>query len=74
MIHDSVAGCIGRTPLVSLRRLKSSSGLKKLLSTFPPHYQVVTIFPDRGDRYLETVYSDEWLSKPSHAQIPTVSG
>jgi 2,3-diaminopropionate biosynthesis protein SbnA len=44
------------------------AALKKLQVTFPPHYRVVTIFPDRGDRYLETIYNDEWFSKRSHDQ------
>ncbi|GAJ41439.1 hypothetical protein GCA01S_070_00060 [Parageobacillus caldoxylosilyticus NBRC 107762] len=24
---------------------------------------IVTIFPDRGDRYLDLVYDDQWLNK-----------
>jgi N-(2-amino-2-carboxyethyl)-L-glutamate synthase len=44
------------------------AALKKLLPTFPLHYRVVTIFPDRGDRYLETVYNDGWSGDLSHAQ------
>lgn len=48
------------------------AALKRLLPTFPPHYHVVTLFPDRGDRYLETVYNDEWLNKLSHIPIPTI--
>jgi cysteine synthase A len=44
------------------------AALKKLHATFPPHYRVVTIFPDRGERYLETIYQDEWSSKLSHDQ------
>jgi cysteine synthase A len=44
------------------------AALKKLHLTFPPHYRVVTIFPDRGERYLETIYQDEWSSKLSHDQ------
>ncbi|HEY9577234.1 MAG TPA: hypothetical protein VIR64_06150 [Pseudobacillus sp.] len=28
-----------------------------------PGSRVVTIFPDRGDRYLDLVYDDEWLAK-----------
>ncbi|GHO80016.1 2,3-diaminopropionate biosynthesis protein SbnA [Ktedonobacter sp. SOSP1-85] len=38
------------------------AAVQKLLSTFPPRYRVITIFPDRGDRYLDIVYNDEWVS------------
>jgi cysteine synthase A len=24
--------------------------------------RIVTIFPDRGDRYLDLVYDDDWLA------------
>ncbi|MGH3986460.1 MAG: pyridoxal-phosphate dependent enzyme, partial [Pseudonocardiaceae bacterium] len=28
--------------------------------------RIVTIFPDRGDRYLDLVYDDAWLTKLQH--------
>ncbi len=45
------------------------AALKKLLPTFLPHSCVVTLFPDRGERYLEMVYNDEWLNKFSPTQV-----
>jgi N-(2-amino-2-carboxyethyl)-L-glutamate synthase len=39
------------------------AGIRKLLPTFPSTYRVVTIFPDRGDRYLDLVYDNEWVSR-----------
>lgn len=45
------------------------AALQKLLPTFPPGYRVVTLFPDRGDRYLDLVYDDDWM-----AQLPARSG
>lgn len=48
------------------------AALKKLLPTFLPHSHVVTLFPDRGERYLETVYNEEWLNTSPSAQIPII--
>lgn len=39
------------------------AALHKMLPSLPPGSRVVTIFPDRGDRYLDLVYDDEWLAK-----------
>lgn len=41
------------------------AGIQRLLPTLPPSCRIVTIFPDRGDRYLDMVYDDEWV-----AQLP----
>ncbi|MFW9876543.1 MAG: PLP-dependent cysteine synthase family protein [Candidatus Thorarchaeota archaeon] len=35
----------------------------KWLANKYPDKKVVCIFPDRGERYWETIYSDEWLKK-----------
>lgn len=39
-----------------------AAGLK-LARVAAPGSRILMINPDRGDRYLETVYNDEWLSK-----------
>jgi 2,3-diaminopropionate biosynthesis protein SbnA len=39
------------------------AALHKLLPSLPNGSRIVTIFPDRGDRYLDLVYDDEWLVK-----------
>ncbi|MCG7315538.1 2,3-diaminopropionate biosynthesis protein SbnA [Priestia flexa] len=41
------------------------SAIKKLIPTLPVSKEtnVVTIFPDRGERYLDLVYDDQWLNK-----------
>jgi N-(2-amino-2-carboxyethyl)-L-glutamate synthase len=39
------------------------AALSKLLPTLPPFTRVVTVFPDRGERYLDLVYNDQWLEK-----------
>jgi cysteine synthase A len=38
------------------------AALRKLLPTFPPSYRVLTLFPDRGERYLNTIYDDAWAA------------
>ncbi len=37
------------------------AALRKLMPALPPS-RVVAIFPDRGDRYLDVVYDDDWLA------------
>ncbi|MBW0104395.1 2,3-diaminopropionate biosynthesis protein SbnA [Pseudonocardia sp. KRD291] len=37
------------------------AALGRLVPTFAPGERVVTVLPDRGDRYLDTVYDDAWV-------------
>jgi len=39
------------------------AAIKKLLPNLPSHYRIVTIFPDRGERYLDMVYDQEWVDQ-----------
>jgi N-(2-amino-2-carboxyethyl)-L-glutamate synthase len=39
------------------------AGLRKLLPDLAPGSRVVTLLPDRGERYLDTVYSAEWAAR-----------
>lgn len=39
------------------------AAIKKLLPTFPKPYRVLTLFPDRGERYLDLVYNDDWVAR-----------
>ncbi|MBD2870544.1 2,3-diaminopropionate biosynthesis protein SbnA [Paenibacillus sp. IB182493] len=39
------------------------AALRKLLPSFRPSSTVVTVFPDRGDRYMDTVYDEQWVNK-----------
>lgn len=36
------------------------AAIRKLLPEIPFGSRIVTVLPDRGDRYLDTVYDDEW--------------
>jgi len=37
------------------------SAIEKLQDRIPAGAVCVAILPDRGERYLETVFSDEWV-------------
>jgi cysteine synthase A len=43
------------------------AAIHKLIPSLKPAggrpIRIVTLLPDRGDRYLDTVYNDEWVSK-----------
>ncbi|MEU9782991.1 2,3-diaminopropionate biosynthesis protein SbnA [Streptomyces phaeochromogenes] len=63
---ESVAACrrlVGREAVL----VGGSSGavvaaLHKMADTIEPGSNCVLIFPDGGDRYLDTVYSDDWVT------------
>ncbi|HEY0737840.1 MAG TPA: 2,3-diaminopropionate biosynthesis protein SbnA [Herpetosiphonaceae bacterium] len=38
------------------------AAIQKLAPTLPRPCRVLTLFPDRGERYLDTVYNDQWVS------------
>jgi 2,3-diaminopropionate biosynthesis protein SbnA len=48
-------------------------GIQKLLPRLPTPYRILTIFPDRGDRYLDMVYDDEWVANLHHRNVQTTS-
>ncbi|MMZ69552.1 putative siderophore biosynthesis protein SbnA [compost metagenome] len=39
------------------------AALEKLLPTLSANANVVTVLPDRGERYLDTVYDEQWVGK-----------
>lgn len=43
---------------------------QKSLSTFPPAYRALLILPDRGERYLDLVYNDQWVEQLPAASTP----
>lgn len=64
---ESVEGC---KDLLSYEGIFSggSSGsviaaIKKMIASLPASSRVVTILPDRGERYLDSVYDEEWVQK-----------
>ncbi|WP_454357389.1 2,3-diaminopropionate biosynthesis protein SbnA [Staphylococcus schleiferi] len=42
------------------------SAIAQLTQRIEPRKTIVTIFPDRGDRYLDLVYSEQWLEQLKH--------
>src|SRR5919197_388488 len=36
--------------------------IERLRPRLPEHWQVLTVLPDRGDRYLDQVYDDGWVA------------
>lgn len=45
------------------------AALYKLLPTFPSMYRVMTVLPDRGERYLDLVYDDQWFAQVAQETI-----
>lgn len=41
------------------------AAIQKLIPNVPKPYRICTIFPDRGDRYLDMVYNDSWVNQLS---------
>lgn len=39
------------------------AAIQKIAGDLPKGSRVVTILPDRGDRYLDTVYDDQWVAR-----------
>jgi len=65
--RDAVAGC--RALALSEGILAGGSSgavvaaIERLRPAWPPGWQVVTVLPDRGDRYLDQVYDDDWVAR-----------
>jgi cysteine synthase A len=38
------------------------SAISRLIPRLPRPYRILTVLPDRGERYLETVYDDAWAA------------
>ncbi len=64
---DCVVGC-RRLVLQESLLMGGSSGavlmaVDAVKDEIPPHSTCVVIFPDRGERYLDTIYSDMWVEE-----------
>jgi cysteine synthase A len=62
---DCIVGC-RRLALKEAILAGGSSGavihaIERIMDTIPADANCVAIFADRGERYLETIYSDEWV-------------
>lgn len=64
---ESVAGC---RRLLSTEKIFAGgssgaviAGIERLVSRLDAPCRIVTVLPDRGERYLDLVYDDEWVAK-----------
>src|SRR5205823_739444 len=44
------------------------AAIERLRPRFPAEWQVLTVLPDRGDRYLDQVYDDAWVDRLADVQ------
>ncbi len=65
--EDCVVGCRQLVRKEAILAGGSSGGvvtaIQRLSSEIPANATVVALLPDRGERYLDTIYSDEWVKK-----------
>ncbi|MFF2089238.1 2,3-diaminopropionate biosynthesis protein SbnA [Paenibacillus sp. NPDC058174] len=71
--RDSVSGCLMLMEREGIFAGGSSgsiiAALQRLLPTIPASSSVVTILPDRGERYLDSVYDEKWVNAlPQHIE------
>ena len=64
---ECVIGCRRLVRLEAILAGGSSGAVlmavRKIRNTIPAGANCVMIFPDRGERYLDTIYSDRWIQK-----------
>lgn len=73
---DDVVHVDDHTSALACRRLLEKEGIfaggstgsvvaaiERLLPSLPRPCRIVALFPDRGDRYLDLVYDDDWLAE-----------
>jgi cysteine synthase A len=65
--REAVAGCWSLAATEGLLAGGSSgavvAAIGRLRPRLPRDWQVLTVLPDRGDRYLDQVYDDEWVAR-----------
>jgi len=49
------------------------SAIQRLSSQAPRGARILTVLPDRGERYLDSVYDDEWLSRMKDRHLDRTS-
>jgi len=63
--REAVAGCRALALSEGIMAGGSSgavvAAIGRLRPRLPTHWQVLTVLPDRGDRYLDQVYNDAWV-------------
>lgn len=49
------------------------AAIQKLLPKLPSSYRILTLLPDRGERYLNLVYNDNWVAQLQQKEIQTTA-
>jgi N-(2-amino-2-carboxyethyl)-L-glutamate synthase len=70
---ESVSGCRDLLAAEGIFAGGSSgsviAAIRKIIASVPAGSRVVTILPDRGERYLDSVYDDAWVQKLSRSTV-----
>ena len=65
--REAVAGCRALAASEGILAGGSSgaavAAIERLRPRLPEHWHVLTVLPDRGDRYLDQVYDDAWVDR-----------
>jgi N-(2-amino-2-carboxyethyl)-L-glutamate synthase len=65
--REAVAGCRALAAREGILAGGSSgavvAAIERLRPRLPEHWQILTVLPDRGDRYLDQVYDDAWVAR-----------
>jgi len=49
------------------------AAIQKLLPTLPSSYRILTFLPDRGERYLDLVYNEDWVARLRQKEMQMTS-
>ncbi len=70
---ESVSGCKALLAAEGIFAGGSSgsviAAIQKIIGSLPAGSRVATILPDRGERYLDSVYDDAWVQKLCHSVV-----
>lgn len=70
---ESVAGCQSLLSAEGIFAGGSSgsviAAIQKIIGSLPAGSRIATILPDRGERYLDSVYDESWVQKLRHTVV-----
>ena len=65
--REAVGGCRALAATEGILAGGSSgavvAAIERRRAGLPEHWQILTVLPDRGDRYLDQVYDDDWVAR-----------
>jgi 2,3-diaminopropionate biosynthesis protein SbnA len=72
--HDSALGCrdllLGEGILGGGSSGAVIAAIQRIAPTLPRDARVVTVLPDRGERYMDLVYDDDWVAERATTVAP----